>query len=185
MDKSPDSHKSYHALPTPDHRAPSTSIIKQTETNKLTTQPSQTPTISRLDHVLPNEDIEEILDTELGTDATPVINAFHTTRSFDTQQIATTPTIHNDCYVPTNLSVIHQILDDEHKASIQSIKSTMIRSNNPFTQPIINDNGTVAIHNLNEFQRTILNTYVSTYLFQAIPTINLSFGQWCKCPCIQ
>ena len=75
MEKSPDWHKSYHALPTPDHRAPSNSMPKQTQTNDPINQTSQTPTISRLDYVLPNENIEEILDTELGTTTTPVINA--------------------------------------------------------------------------------------------------------------
>ncbi len=166
MDKSPDSHKSYHALPTPDHRTPSTSVQQQTETNKLTTQASQTPTISRLDHVLPTENIEDILDTALGTDDTPVINALQATTSSDTQQIKNAPTLHKDYYAPHTLSVIHQILDSEHKASIQSIKSMMSSSHNPFIQPIINDNGTVAIHNLNDFQRTILNTYPHTFFKQ-------------------
>lgn len=48
---------------------------KQTQTTDPINQTSQTPTISRLDYVLPNENIEEILDTELGTTTTPVINA--------------------------------------------------------------------------------------------------------------
>ena len=166
IDKSPDSHKSYHALPTPDHRTPPTSVQQQTETNKLPTPASQTPTISRLDHVLPTGDIEDILDTALGTDDTPVINALQATPSSDTQQIKNAPTLHKDYYAPHTLSVIHQILDSEHKASIQSIKSRMSSSHNPFIQPIINDNGTVAIHNLNDFQRTILNTYPHTFFKQ-------------------
>ena len=166
MDKSPASHKSYHALPTPDHRAPSNPLLHQTDTNTTINQTSQTPTISRLDHVLPNENIEEILDTELGTDVTPVINALHNTLPLDTRQITTTTTMQNDHSIPPNLSIIHQILDTDNKTSIQSIKSTMLISHNPFTQPIINGNGTVAINNLTEFQQTILNTYPHTFFKQ-------------------
>ena len=43
----------------------------------IKTQTEQIPTISSLDHILPSETINEILDTDLGTEELPVIKALH------------------------------------------------------------------------------------------------------------
>ena len=73
-DTSLNPHKSYHTLAPPDHRPPSpahqSSQLNPTD-DAVNDQPA---TISSLSHVLPTEDVEEILDTELSNPITPTIS---------------------------------------------------------------------------------------------------------------
>ena len=138
-DKSPNPHKSYHTLTPPEHREPPTIQTPKSTTIDQTAPPG--PTISSLDPILPtNHNIEEILDTELGKDHVPVINALN----------------HNDHSSPTIASVT--MINSSRPSP--STHSTF--SYDPFLQPIINTDGSVEVQYLTEFQNTILNTYPVT-----------------------
>ena len=77
-DSSPSQHKSFHSLPPPDHwPSSSTSTAPTIRQNDVLHQ--QAPTISSLTHNLPSEDIEEILDLELGKKSKHTINTLNNT----------------------------------------------------------------------------------------------------------
>ena len=109
-DTSKDPEKAYHALPPPDHRPPHMSI--PTATNE--TPPQSSPTISQLDHNIPIPTIEELLDTELGTQDEPSIQMMQ-------------PQTQNLPIISSNSSLLHSIIN--HNGNVMAKYLTYYQNN--------------------------------------------------------
>ena len=141
IDSSTEPHKSYHTLEPPDHRTPTTTMTAPTPNST----PNKITTISCLDHVLPDKDIAEILDMNLGKEETPVINMMNKYTSQNiisglTKSNSKTGLAPNTDTVPTNIALIK---------SVESIIPTNI---DPFHRPILAPNGRINIENIQEMQ---------------------------------
>ena len=136
-DRSPAPHKSYHSLDTPDHRPPPPpSTNTSTIPINVSDESPPPPTISSLNHVLPQNTVEEILDIELGTDDQPTISKFE------------------DITPPTN--------EDSASSTIASL-STQLPTHDPFLHPVIDTKGIVNIDNITTLQTTTLDSYPNSF----------------------
>ena len=114
------------------------------------------PTISSLDHILPSETIEEILDTELGNETTAVIKAINLTPP-DNQ------CDYNDTS-SANIASVATVLPEPNRYNFtKKTNPSKALIYDPFLYPIINNNGSVNTNNLHEFQTSILNNYLLTF----------------------
>ena len=104
MDSSPNQHMSYHSLSPTDHRPPPSNPSTDNSTQSRNI-PQHAPTISSLTHTLPTEDIEEILDLELGKESKPTISMINNTNAHNNLS----PTHHPFYLRPSHRQALYHI----------------------------------------------------------------------------
>ena len=134
-EKSTNPHKSYHALEPPDHRTPNETSLHDTS-NPSPSSRQEIPTISSLDHPIPDEDIEQILDIELGTQATATIKM-----------------------MSNHDNIINQSNSNSQDDSEQSSNQCSLAY-----PSIINPNGSINTNNMQTLQHTKLDSYPTELL---------------------
>ena len=107
------------------------------------------PTISSLDHAIPDKNFEEILNKELGNDTNAVINMMSTS---------------NVCHNLRHFNNYNQIVNKSTKSEAKDMKTTsQLVKYEPFHRPVIDDNSKVDVTNIKEMQKTILDNYPNSF----------------------